>query len=372
MAAGVVLTGTTSNSVTIAGTSLARSTFTVSVSAIDRSAGNGPFNASGVFSLSAGASIPVLSPASGSLDARYAAAFSSSVSVSGGTGLYRYAIVGALPNRLSFDGITGTISSAPTQTGTFPITVTATDTGATGPDGAFTVEGNFTVYVAAPAIVVTPATLPNATSGTPYALRLTASNAAARYSFTLTDGALPAGLALSADGDLTGTPTASGSFAFTLTARDANRQTSAANLSLAVDITALAIRPDTLSRPSQGFPCNQSLFHFEQGCILSLCHHLRQASRRPDARPGDRSDQLNAVRFRDSEFCHHGDRQYRGNCRDRDDHLYAGDHRAARSRSPLRGARSDPGTGADQPQVRQHATEQLYATPRSHSRHAAG
>jgi hypothetical protein len=49
-----------------------------------------------------------------------------------------------------------------------------------------------------------------------------ASGGAAPYSYTVTAGNLPAGLSLSSGGVLSGTPSASGSASFTVTASDAN------------------------------------------------------------------------------------------------------------------------------------------------------
>ncbi len=257
--AGVALTGTTSNSVTIAGIPRAQGMFAVSVSALDSSTGNGPFTASGVFNLNVGAPNLVLDPASGTFDAAYAAPFSRSFAASGGIGPYSYAIAGVLPNGMTFNAASGTISGSPIQTGAFPVTITATDTGATGAGAPFTISGSYTLNVTAPTIVVTPGTLPNASSGTAYSARLAASGAVAPYSFSLTGGALPAGLTLSAEGDLAGTPTASGTFALTVTARDANGQASPTNLTLVVDVPVLAIRPETLPAASQGLAYSQRL-----------------------------------------------------------------------------------------------------------------
>jgi hypothetical protein len=72
----------------------------------------------------------------------------------------------------------------------------------------------------APTITVAPAALPNGTQATAYSQTLTASGGTAPYTFVITAGALPAGLTLTSAGVLSGTPTASGSFTFTVTATD--------------------------------------------------------------------------------------------------------------------------------------------------------
>jgi hypothetical protein len=80
----------------------------------------------------------------------------------------------------------------------------------------------YSLTFVAPTITVAPATLPNGTQSTAYSQTLTASGGTAPYRFTITAGALPTGLTLASTGTLAGTPTASGSFNFTVTAADAS------------------------------------------------------------------------------------------------------------------------------------------------------
>jgi large repetitive protein len=121
------------------------------------------------------------------------------------------------------------------------------------------VAGSYTLNVAAPTITVLPTVLPNASAGTAYSASLTASGAVAPYTFTLTGGALPAGLALSSGGQISGTPTASGSFPLVVTVRDANAQSSVVTFTLNVDVPALTISPSTLPNAVQGVAYSQVL-----------------------------------------------------------------------------------------------------------------
>jgi hypothetical protein len=74
-----------------------------------------------------------------------------------------------------------------------------------------------------PFITVNPATLPNGSVGTPYNQLVSATGGTAPYAFTLSSGVLPAGLVLNtATGAITGTPLATGTFNFAITATDAN------------------------------------------------------------------------------------------------------------------------------------------------------
>jgi hypothetical protein len=72
----------------------------------------------------------------------------------------------------------------------------------------------------APALVVSTATLPDAVEFAAYSQQLTATGGTAPYTWSVTSGALPAGLALSAQGLISGTPTVSGAFNFTVQAQD--------------------------------------------------------------------------------------------------------------------------------------------------------
>jgi hypothetical protein len=73
-----------------------------------------------------------------------------------------------------------------------------------------------------PPLAITSSGLQKATVGTPYTATLAASGAGS-FSWTLATGVLPAGLTLSVDGVLAGTPTAAGSYTFTVRAASGGR-----------------------------------------------------------------------------------------------------------------------------------------------------
>ncbi|OWK43777.1 choice-of-anchor Q domain-containing protein [Fimbriiglobus ruber] len=73
-------------------------------------------------------------------------------------------------------------------------------------------------------VTVGPTGLPAASVGVGYSQALTASGPVGPYTFAVTTGALPAGLTLNSSGVLSGTPTAAGTFSFTVTATNATSE----------------------------------------------------------------------------------------------------------------------------------------------------
>jgi large repetitive protein len=257
--AGLAITDPTANSIALAGIPREVGTFTLSVSATDSSTGNGPFIANRSFTLTVAAPTLLLQPASSSFVSNYAAPFSQTIAARGGIGPYSYSLGGSLPAGVTLNPATGTISGTPTVSGNFAFTITAIDGGATGAGAPFTVTENYTLIIAAPTIVVNPAALPSGTAGQAYTATLSASGAVGPYSFSLTGGTLPAGVSLSPTGQLSGTPTASGSFPITVGVRDANGQTGSVGLTLNVGIPTLTIAPATLPGAFQGIAYSQAL-----------------------------------------------------------------------------------------------------------------
>jgi len=156
--------------------------------------------------------------------------YSQPITASGSTpDTYVYTVTaGALPPGLLLDAATPVktvnLAGTPTTPGTYSFTITATDE-----DGCV-VSQAYTVVVApagCPTVTVLPATLPNPVLGVPYAETISATGGASPYVYSVSAGALPPGLLLSPltatpTASLSGTPTATGQFSFTITAIDTN------------------------------------------------------------------------------------------------------------------------------------------------------
>ncbi|WP_139143497.1 S-layer family protein, partial [Janthinobacterium sp. HH104] len=148
-------------------------------------------------------------------------AYSQSVTAANGGAPYTYAIsAGALPAGLSLNTSTGLLSGTPTAGGTFNFTVRATDS-STG-SGPYSGARGYSLTVSAATVTIAPTTLPAMTAGLAYSQSITAAGGTAPHSYAITAGSLPAGLILAADGTLSGTPTATGAYSFTVTAIDSS------------------------------------------------------------------------------------------------------------------------------------------------------
>lgn len=97
-------------------------------------------------------------------------------------------------------------------------------------------------FAPVPALAITTAAaLPGGTVGVAYGQTLTATGGTAPYAWSVSAGTLPAGVTLSATGVLAGTPTAAGSFNFTVQVADNAAATATKALSLVVQPPSLVI-----------------------------------------------------------------------------------------------------------------------------------
>lgn len=139
----------------------------------------------------------------------------------GGVGPFTWTVTGALPLGMSLSP-SGQLSGTPQTAGTFPITLTVTDS--SSPHQVVT--ESVTLDIAdSPLVIDTTHQPPASSQFLPYPyFAFTAHGGSAPLVWSVTGGVLPAGLTLSSDGRLTGTATAmySAGSTFTITVKDSS------------------------------------------------------------------------------------------------------------------------------------------------------
>src|SRR5579883_2130998 len=240
----LVLTSTGSTAGLITGQLVQSGTFNFTAQLTDSSS---PANtATASCSIAVGANFTVGCPQSVAVAG---AAYNSSAVVTGTFGVLAFAVAsGALPPGLTLNPATGAITGTPTTPGTYTFTISATDT--TAVPAATVTSTGCSITVVAPLTIACAAG--TGTQNVPYSSSVAANGGTAPYAYSILSGSLPPGLTLNpATGAITGTPTAAGTFNFTVrvvdsTGGSAQTQTSNCSITIYAPVTANCVTIDAI------------------------------------------------------------------------------------------------------------------------------
>jgi hypothetical protein len=150
---------------------------------------------------------------------------------SGGTGSYTFSATG-LPPGLTLSS-SGVLSGTPTQSGTFNYTVYITDSAGHTHSGACSHQQTFSCSITVQhSITATCVSIDAVQNKTITPVQMTPNGGTGPYTFSATG--LPTGLTLSSNGTISGTPTQSGTFNYTVTIKDSAGHTGTVNCSVMV------------------------------------------------------------------------------------------------------------------------------------------
>lgn len=156
-----------------------------------------------------------------------------------GAGTYTWSLADSvLPDGLVLSSA-GIISGVPTVSGSYPVIVEVASSAAGVPTVYAT--RSYTLTIAPPPpLSITTASLPDGVVGNAYSTSLAATGGYPPYTWTSVQGTLPGGLTLSSAGVIGGTPTAAGTFNFTVLVSDAGEQTATRLFAITI-VTAVRI-----------------------------------------------------------------------------------------------------------------------------------
>ena len=171
-------------------------------------------------------------------------AYTHTLTATGGVTPYVWSLsIGSLPTGITLNSSTGVLSGTPTTAGNTNVTFKVTDA-----NNSFGLKKSTFTVVNGPSLTYT-SPLTDGEVGVSYTKQLTKTGGTAPDTWSVSTGALPAGLTLgSSTGLLFGTPTESASATFTVSVTDRWNQTASKSTSL----TVIAAPSMTFAAPSSG------------------------------------------------------------------------------------------------------------------------
>jgi IPT/TIG domain/Putative Ig domain len=221
---------TLSSTGAISGTPTQSENFPFTLSVKDSS--SSPQTASQAFSIIIAAT-PTLQITTSSLPAgQVQSPYTSRLAESGNTEPSSWSVVGGLlPPGLTLNASTGNIAGAPTKAGAFSVTMQVRDSATP----VQTATKAFSLAISASPLQITTSSVPGGAVGVSYSATLVASNGVPPYAWSVQSGQFPPGLSLQGStGQISGTPSQTGAFSFSVQARDSAGQTASSNFNASI------------------------------------------------------------------------------------------------------------------------------------------
>ncbi|MFH1421511.1 MAG: Ig domain-containing protein, partial [Planctomycetota bacterium] len=219
---------------TVSGTPAEEGTFTFTVQAVDSSVPAKTVSTELSVTISPEGSLIITSAELP--DGVVRSSYTTSLEASGGTPVYYWQFyTGTLPPGLSLSSM-GTLSGTPTTAGEYQFTVQVSDSS----DPESTATAQITITIQPAPLEITTTSLPNGGIGLSYLANLTATGGTTPYSWSIQEGSLPAGLSLSDNGTISGTPSSQTTITvtFLLTDSSSPQQTDTVTINLTISTSA--------------------------------------------------------------------------------------------------------------------------------------
>jgi hypothetical protein len=160
--------------------------------------------------------------------------YATTVSGSGGITPYAWSVTPGLPATLTFDPTTGVISGTPAADGNSTHTFTLGDS--SSPVQTVQESLSLTINTASPVLSITTTSLPNGAVGKAYNENVQTTGGTGALTWSIVAGVLPQNLTLNpTTGAISGTPTATGTSAFTVQVADTAGQVDTQALSIFIN-----------------------------------------------------------------------------------------------------------------------------------------
>jgi len=178
--------------------------------------------------------------------------FSATLTAIGGVPPYTWTVSsGQLPAGVTLSS-SGVLSGTPSAPGTYPLHLRVADSSSTPQ----VTTGAYSLVVATIPISISTNTLSGGTVGSPYSATFSATGGLPPYYWSISGGTLPDGLSLSSSGALSGTPSAAGTFVFSVKVADTSSHalTTTTNFTLVIAPTPVLVATTALPAVAVGSP----------------------------------------------------------------------------------------------------------------------